>query len=239
MSNDDSFIREVDEEYRRDRAIEFFKSYGAYMAAAAFVILALVGGYSFEQRRRAQQAATGGDALTSALALSDAGKADDAEKALAALAGNGPGAYKVLARLHAATESVAKSQLDAAAADYRGVANDASAPSGLRDFARMQLATLSVDKESYESLARDLEPYRSGTSQWRFSAKEILGLAAYKDGKKAEAERLYREIVSDGGAPQGMRQRAEIMLALLLEKPKTQPAEAAGKKDGVNDAKTQ
>lgn len=239
MSDDESFFREVNEDYRREQTIKFFEAYGAYFIAGAFVILAVVGGYTFEQRRRANQAATGGDALTNALVLSEAGKQDEAEKALANLAGNGPGAYKVLARLHAAAESVAKKQLDAAVADYRGVAGDESAPSGLRDFARMQLAALTVDTASYDALAKELDTYRSGTSPWRFTAKEILGLAAYKEGKKSEAERLYGEIVSDGGAPQGMRQRAEVMLALILEKPKTAQADATGKKDAVNDAKTQ
>ncbi|MBI4724532.1 MAG: tetratricopeptide repeat protein [Rhodomicrobium sp.] len=240
MSHDnESFFREVEEDYRREQAIKFFKTYGAYFIAGAFVIAAVALGYTIEQQRRASHAAKGGDALTSALLLIDAGKADEAKKALSDLAANGPGAYPVLARLQEAAGSAAKNQLDAARANYSAVAADESAPSTLRDFARMQLASLSVDKESYESLARGLESYRSGTSPWRFSAKEILGLAAYREGKKAEAERLFGEIVSDGEAPQGMRQRAEVMLALLLEKPKPAQAELTGKKDAANDAKTQ
>ena len=120
-----------------------------------------------------------------------------------------------------------------------GVASDEAAPSALRDFARIQVAALSVDKESYESLARQLEALRSGTSEWRFAAKEILGLAAYKEGKKDEAEQLFREIMSDGEAPAGMRQRAQVMLALLLEQSKTAPVESTGTKDRANEAKTQ
>ncbi len=239
MSNDESFFREVEEDYRRDQTAKFFKTYGAYLIAGAFVILAIVGGYKYEQQRRAADAATGGDALSNAMNLSEAGNQDEAEKALATLAGNGPGAYRVLARLHAAAESVAKKQLESALQDYRGVANDEAAPPALRDFARIQIAALSVDKESYEFLARQLEAFRSGTSEWRFAAKEILGLAAYKDGKKDEAEQLYREIMSDGEAPPGMRQRAQVMLALLLEQSKAAQAESTGTKDGANEAKTQ
>ena len=239
MSNNESFFREVDEDYRRDQTAKFFKTYGAYFIAAAFIILAIVGGYKFEQNRRAQEAARGGDALSDALTLSDMGKQEEAEKALASLAGTGPGAYRVLARLHAAAESVARKQFEAALEDYRGVANDTAAPAGLRDFARVQLAALSVDKESYDSLASQLAAFRSGTSEWRFAAKEILGLAAYKEGKKAEAEQLYREIMSDGEAPLGMRQRAQVMLALLLEQSTASRAESTGTKDGANDAKTQ
>ncbi len=238
MSNDESFFREVDEDYRRDQTAKFFKTYGIYLIAGAFVILAVVGGYKYEEKRRADEAARGGDALLNALSLSDAGKQDDAEKALAGLAGTGSGAYRVLARLHAAGESVARRQFESALQDYRGVANDEAAPAELRDFARLQVAALSVDKESYESLARSLEAYRSGTSEWRFAAKEILGLAAFKEGKKADAERLFREIISDGEAPPGMRQRAQVMLALILEQSKTSH-ESTGTKDGANEAKTQ
>jgi hypothetical protein len=239
MSNDESFFREVEEDYRRDQTVKFFKTYGAYLIAGAFVILAIVGGYKYETQRRAAEAASGGDALSNALDLVDAGNQEEAEKALANLAGNGPGAYRVLARLHAAAESVAKRQVESALQDYRGVASDEAAPAALRDFARIQVAALSVDKESYESLARQLEALRAGTSEWRFAAKEILGLAAYKDGKKDEAEQLYREIISDGEAPAGMRQRAQVMLALLLEQSKAAQAESTATKDGANEAKTQ
>ncbi|MFY9642299.1 MAG: tetratricopeptide repeat protein [Rhodomicrobium sp.] len=237
--NDESFFREVEEDYRRDQTIKFFQAYGAYFIAGAFVILALVGGYTFQQNRRAHQAAAGGDALSNAILLSEAGKQDEAQKALAALAENGPGFYKIMARLHAAAESVAKNKLDAAKTEYAGVANDEAAPEGLRNFARVQLASISMDNESYDTLARDLESLRSGNSRWRFSAKEILGLSAYKEGKFADAERLFGEIASDGEAPQAMRQQADVMLTLLLEKQKAAPAGLTGKKDTANDTKTQ
>jgi hypothetical protein len=240
MSHDqDSFFREVQEDYRRDQAIKFIETYGSYFIAGAFVILAVVAGYTIEQNRRASKAAAGGDALTNAMLLSDAGKREESEKALAALAGSGSQSYRVLARLHAAAESVAKNQNDAAREAYAGVAGDGSAPESLRDFAKIQLAALSVGDESFEKLARDLDVFRSGTSRWRFQAKEILGLAAYKAGKTNDAERLFGEIVSDGEAPQGMRQRAEVMLALLFDKSKAQAPGTTGKKDAVNDAKTQ
>ena len=69
--DDDAFFREVDEDYRRDQAIKFFEDYGAYFLAGAFVILALVAGYNFQQNRRAHQAAAGGDALSNAMVLAE------------------------------------------------------------------------------------------------------------------------------------------------------------------------
>lgn len=239
MVNDESFFREVDEDYRRDQLIKTFERYGAYFIGAAFIIIAVVAGYSIEKWRSAEQAAKGGDAFSNALNLSETGKPEDARKALSALADNGPPAYKVLARLQMAAESVANKQKADAIANYRAVADDATAPQDLRDFAKLQLASLEVDTESYEKLAQRLEPFRSGTSRWRFFATEILGLSALKEGKAPEAERLFTEIISDGGAPEGMRQRAQVMLALLLEKPKVEQAKPTAKGDTPNDAKTQ
>lgn len=237
--HDESFFREVDEDYRREQTIKFFKTYGSYLIAGAFVIVALVAGYTFQQSRRSNQAAAGGDALSNAMILADAGKLPESQKALASLAETGPGSYRVIARLHAAAESVAQNKPEAASSEYKGVADDETAPEGLRDFARVQLASLSLDKESYENLSHQLEGLRSGDSRWRFSAKEILGLAAFKEGNFASAEQLFGEIASDGEAPQGMRQRANVMLTLLLEKQKTPQAGITGKKDTANDAKTQ
>ena len=82
MSNDESFFREVEEDYRREQTVKFFKTYGAYLIAGAFVILAIVGGYKYEHQRRAAQAAIGGDALSNAMNLIEAGNQDEAEKAL-------------------------------------------------------------------------------------------------------------------------------------------------------------
>lgn len=237
--DDEGLFREVDEEYRREQAMKFFRDYGAYLAAGAFIILALVAGYTFQQNRRAYQAAAGGDTLSKALMLAENSKQEEARKILDSLAENGPGSYRVLARLHAAGESVANNDLEAAHTGYRGVALDETAPKGLRDFAKVQLAALSLNTASYKELSGELESLRSGTSRWRFSAKEILGLSAFKEGKMADAERLFGEIASDGEAPRGMRQRAEVMLTLLLQKQKTAQAGLTGKEDAANDAKTQ
>jgi len=237
--DDEGFFREVNEDYRREQTVKFFQDYGAYLIAGAFIILAVVAGYNFQQSRRVHQAAAGGDTLSNALMLADAGKQEEAQKILASLAENGPGSYRVLARLHAAGESVAKNDLEAARTGYKGVALDKAAPEGLREFAKVQLAVLSLDTASYEALSRELENLRSGTSRWRFSTKEILGLSAFKEGKMADAERLFGEIASDGEAPRGMRQRAEVMLTLLLQKQKSAQAGLTGKKDAANDAKTQ
>jgi hypothetical protein len=239
MSQDESFFREVDEDYQRERMLKFLEQYGVYMLAAAFIIIAVVAGYTLQRQRAASQAAASGDEFSAALNLIDGGKKDEGRKALDAIVQTGRAPYRYLAKLQLAAESADSKNIDAAKSAYRDVAGDAAAPNELRDYARLQLAALSLDSMSYGQLAQDLGEFRSGNGPWRFQAKELLGLAAWRDGKKEEAERLFGEIVSDGEAPQGMRQRADIMLALILEKPSAQKAAPTAKGDTPNDSKTQ
>lgn len=238
-TTDEGFFREVEEDYRKHQAIEFLKRYGIWLAAGAFVIVAVAAGYSINKFYSTRDAERGGEKFVAALALADDGKDADAEKALNAIVTDGPQAYKVLARLSLAADAVAKKRKDAALEQYRAVAADARAPQDLRDFAQIQVAALSVDTASYDALARDLNVYRSGTSAWRFSAKEVLALAAIKAGKTDEAEKLLQEIYSDGGAPQGIRRRAETLLTLTTPqtKPAATPAAEAQKSPGATDAK--
>lgn len=50
---------------------------------------------------------------------------------------------------------------------------------------------------------------------WRLPIKEIYALAAWREGRYQDAYRLVGEIAADPAAPQGMRQRAQIMAAVL------------------------
>ena len=43
--SNDTFLKEVDENLRRDRMTDFFKSYGKWVAVAVVLFLAAVGGW--------------------------------------------------------------------------------------------------------------------------------------------------------------------------------------------------
>jgi len=78
-------FQEVDEEVRRDKALEFWKKHQNLIIAAAALIVLATGGYRFyENRRIAAEQAAGAD-FQQALALDRDGKSADAQAALAAL----------------------------------------------------------------------------------------------------------------------------------------------------------
>ncbi|MGH6832134.1 MAG: tetratricopeptide repeat protein, partial [Methyloceanibacter sp.] len=57
-------------------------------------------------------------------------------------------------------------------------------------------------------------------SAWRFSARELLGLSAYRLNNVHEAERQFSALLGDQGTPPNLRERADMMLALIVGTPK-------------------
>ena len=76
----ESFIREVDENLRRDQAEEYLKKNGPWLIGAALIFLAAIAGWFYWQNHRAETDAADSERLASALekaaAGSDAGLAE-------------------------------------------------------------------------------------------------------------------------------------------------------------------
>ncbi|TIS75491.1 MAG: tetratricopeptide repeat protein [Mesorhizobium sp.] len=213
--SDDSFIREVNEEMRRDQAHALWDRFGA--ALLAFAILVVVGtaafvGYRYWDETRANRS---GDAFSQALKLANEGKSDEALAALAELEKDGYGAYPLLARMRAATVKADKGDAAAAVKDFDEVAADTDIPSGLRDMARLRAALLLVDHGSFADVSSRVEALTADTNPLRHTAREALGLAAWKEGKATDALKLFDQIASDDSAPRNARERATLMSELI------------------------
>jgi hypothetical protein len=213
--SDDSFIREVNDEIRKDQAKAMWDRYGpALIAAVVLIILGTAAyvGYRYWDELRANRS---GDAYSQALVLADSGKNDDALAAFAQLEKDGYGAYPLLARMRAATVKADKGDVDAAVKDFDAVAADASIPAVLRDMAKLRAALLLVDHGSFADVSSRVEALTADTNPLRHSAREALGLAAWKDGKNADALKLFDQIAADEAAPRNIRQRATMMAGLI------------------------
>jgi ABC-type nickel/cobalt efflux system permease component RcnA len=77
----ESFIREVDENLRRDQAEAVFKRYGKWIIAAAVLLLVAVGGWLFWKNQQAEQAAANSEQF--AAILTDVGQRQDGDDAAA------------------------------------------------------------------------------------------------------------------------------------------------------------
>src|ERR1700744_1659539 len=100
--NDDSLLREVDEELRREQMQRIWQRYNGLILGAATLIVLGVAGYQYLETRRIASEEAGGAKFSAAETLSDDKKKDEAEKAFAAIADSGPAGYAALAKLHLA-----------------------------------------------------------------------------------------------------------------------------------------
>src|SRR5690554_3103701 len=99
----DSFIREVNEELRSEQLRNVWSRYGKIIiGVAVIVVLATAGhrGYTYWQ---AHQASKSGDRFMAALTLASENKPDEALAALKALEEDGGGSYPTLAQMRSAS----------------------------------------------------------------------------------------------------------------------------------------
>jgi len=213
--SDDSFIREVNEEMRQDQAKALWDRYGpAFLVLAILVVLGTAAfvGWEYWQQSKANKS---GDDFSAALLLANTGKNDEALTAFQALEKDGYGAYPLLARMRAATVLNEKGDFKGAVAQFDEVAGDDSIPDSLRDMARLRAALILVDKGNYQEVAARAEPLTAEANTLRHSAREALGLSAWKAGKAKDAIALFDQVSADEAAPRNLRQRATLMSELI------------------------
>jgi len=209
--SDESLFREVDEEVRREQAKKLWDRYGTYLVAVSLAVIVGVAGWKgwqYWQLSRSQAAAKvyfnqGADA------------AGPRDSDLQELARSGPAGYALLARFSLAGELAKTSKRDEAVKAYEAIAADRSVPQAFREAATIRAAYLLADTASSADLSARLADLDKPESVWRLPIKEIYALAAWREGRYQDAYRLVGEISADPAAPQGMRQRAQIMAAVL------------------------
>lgn len=207
-------FREIDEEVRRDKAAAIWSRYGGVFIALAVIAVAGVAGWQYWQHREAQASQAVGARLEAALKSSRAGEGDEAETSLKDLAATAPAGYRQIARFRLAAETAKTAPTDGAAA-FDALANDASLDPLYRDLARLRAGMLRVDLVPYDELRAALEPLATPQGVWRHSAREFLGIAALKANRFEDAGRWFDAIVTDPQAPQVLRQRTDLYLALV------------------------
>lgn len=213
--NDDSFIREVNEELRSDQFRSVWRRFGRVIIGVAVLIVvgtAAHRGYDYWQTQRASGS---GDEFLSALKLIDENKHDEALTALDKLAAEGHGSYPVLARMRAATLQAEKGDAAGAAKTFSEIGKDNSVPSALRDAAKMRAGWLLIDSAPYDQVSAEIEAMATPQNALRNSAREALGLSAYKAADFKKARDWFQQIADDANAPRTVANRAQIMLDLI------------------------
>ena len=235
MANDerqsDTFIREVDEELRRDQLKLIWKRFSPLIIGACVLIVVVTAGYSgwtWWQERKASQA---GDRFMEALAKIEGGDKAAGEAELTSIAANSDVGYSALARLRLAGEKAGAGSKKEALEAYDAVAADTSVPQPLSDLARIRAAILALDTGDVAGAKERASSLNVAGNPWRHAAREVIGTANYQAGDLQAARDAFSEIQQDAQTPQDLWMRSGLMISLIdgqLAAPGTGPAAPAG-----------
>lgn len=184
---------DLEEQEQLDELKVWWKQYGNLVTSLLLAVaLALAGwqGWNWYQRNQSAQASSVYSALLQASAMRDAKRTKE-------LAGELIDKYS--ASSYAAMGALVSARVQADAGDSKtaqaqlGWAADKAADEGLRDLARLRLATILLDEKSYDEALKQLTKEPSASFRARYG--ELRGDVYAAQGKTAEARSAYEAAI--------------------------------------------
>ena len=204
----ETFLREVDENLRRDQLRGAAKRYGPLIVAAVVLLLAAVGGWLYWQDKQQKDAARDSEQMAVVYKDIAAGNLATVPQRLDALATGTSDAVRASALFTRAAVALEKNDRPTAIAKYHQVADDTGLPAPYRDLGLIRATTLEFDAIKPEQVIARMEPMTKPGNPWFGSAGELTGMALIKQGKKLEAGRQFAAIAADRQVPDSIRARA-------------------------------
>lgn len=213
-TENEAFLREVDENLRRDQMSGLAKKWGRLIGAVVIVGLVALAAFLWWRNHRIEQAGVEGEALAEVLTDVEIGRALPTDPRIAVLAASPRDGYRAMARLTQAGIA-ARTDPAAAAASYQAIAGDAGLPQATRDLALIRATTVQFDTLPPAEVVGRMKPLAVATSPWFGSAGELTGLAYLKMNRRDLAGPLFAAVARDTNVPAGLRGRAAGMATAL------------------------
>ncbi|MHA6719751.1 tetratricopeptide repeat protein [Sphingomonas sp. RS6] len=221
-TTDQAFLREVDEEYRRDQLMAAGRRYGVWVAGVVVVALIALAAWLYIDHRRETAAAARGEDYDAALRLVAQNQAAQAEPALDKIAQTGDDGYAAMARITLGNLLLARGDKAGAATKFSQVAGDSRVDQAFRDLALVRQTEAEFDTLKPDAVIQRLGTLANPDSPWFGTAGEMVAAAYLKSGKRAEAAKLYASLGDAGDrVPDSIRQRASELAKTLSVAPTT------------------
>ncbi|NUS99890.1 MAG: tetratricopeptide repeat protein [Sphingomonas sp.] len=206
--SNDTFLREVDENLRRDQFQDFFKKNGVWIALGVVLFLAAAGGFIYWQEYRQRQAAEQSEQMHAVFTDIAKGTRQTVPQRLGKLEQSHSDIVRASAMLTDAALALDTNNRPAAIAKYRELIGDKGIAQIYRDIGTIRLTALEFDTLKPAEVVARLEPLAKPGNPWFGSAGEMTALAYLKQNRKAEAGKLFAQIAADNQVPNSIRTRA-------------------------------
>jgi hypothetical protein len=204
----ETFVREVDENLRRDNLRDFFKAYGNWMVGAIILFLAISGGLIWWNQHRIQQHEGQVQQLAQIYKDIGSGNVAKAPQQLDELSRSGSKSVRATALFARAALAIQQNDTKLAVSTYQSLANDSGLPAPYRDAALIRQTSLEFDQLKPQDVIDRLAPLTKAGEPWFGTAGEMTALAMLKQGKNREAGQLFAAIAKDKGVPDAIRARS-------------------------------
>lgn len=213
--NNDAFIREVDDEMRREQMSAIGRRYGLWIIGAVLLALAAFGGWTWWQHHQTSLAAEQGDQLATALDEIAQGRVAQGTAEVAKLTTSDRDAVRATALLTQADLLLSKNDQKGAAAAFGKVAADESLAQPFRDMALVRQTAVEYDSLQPQQVIDRLRGLADKGSPWLGSAGEMVAVAYLRQNKLQQAGQTFALIAQTDGVPQSLRARAVQMAGSL------------------------
>jgi len=205
---------EVEEQLRSDRYVSLLRRLAPWVTGVLVAVLLGYFGFWGYKAWQDRNLATAAAAYQKGVASLSTGDVAGAQASFTAAEKAGAPGYKTLALMQQAALALADNKTADAAKLYDQAA--AAAPNQLfGDLARLRAAQALLDTAPYAQLQTRLTPLTDAKRPFSLYAKEALAMAELMAGKTADARRDFSVLSLSLGAPDDMRQRAQLAVAAI------------------------
>ncbi len=213
----DAFIREVDEEYRREKLGTLWARYGRWLLLGIGALLIAVAGLLYWRGLQEAQADARAQRFTEALGQLRGGPtaAAKAQATLTTLEHAPEPGYRALALLQRAGAAATGGDLKLAATLYNQIAANDEIAKPFRDLALIKATQIEFDHLPPVTVIARLKPMALPGNPWFGSAGELTALAHLKAGESTLAKPLFDALAKDESVPVSIRGRAQQLSAAM------------------------
>jgi len=204
----DTFVKEVDENLRRDQLRDFFRENGSYLIAGLILFLAACGGIIWYQGHREQRAEAEVEQLAQIYKDIGVGNTAKVPQQLDDLSDSGSKGVRATALFTRAAFALQQNDQKTAIALYKKIGDDSGLPDAYRNAALIRETALEFDQLQPQQVIGRMQPLAKPGNPWFGSAGEMTALALIKQGKKQEAGQLFATLARDKDVPDNIRNRS-------------------------------
>jgi hypothetical protein len=219
----EAFLREVDDELRRDQIEGFWRRFGRPLLGGAGALLAAWAGWLWWDGHQKTAQGLDGETMSAAVTAVEGNDFEGARAKLKGLKSSSYEGYRTSARLTEAGLAAQNGNVPSAIKTYREVAADTSVAAPWRDLALIRQTAAEFDLMKPEAVIARLKPLAVPGNPWFGSAGEMSAMAWLKAGKPELAAKLFADLGKDEKVPETIRSRA-IQMAGVLGASATPPA---------------